>query len=220
MRRSPARPAADARPRAPRLPPEQRRELLLDAALRIIDERGYRAANMEAVAREAGVSKPVPYHLFGDLGSLLQALLAREERQALAQLATIVPALPAGAADADRLLVDGVRGFLQAVQAAPVRWRLILRPTDGTPRVVHEHVDRGRRAIAAQVEQLLHWGIAQRGGPAGVDVELTARLLIGFAEQAALLVLNEGEVFGPERIARYVRGALAAWRPPRQAGAT
>jgi AcrR family transcriptional regulator len=169
---------------------------------------------MEAIAREAGVSKPVPYHLFGELGSLLQALLAREEAQALTQLATIVPAQPGGAADPDALLVDGVRAFLEAVQAAPVRWRLILRPTEGTPAVVIEHVDRGRRAIAQQVEALLRWGIAVRGGPAGMDVELTARLLIGFAEQSALLVLNEGESFGPDRIARYVRGALAAWPPP------
>jgi AcrR family transcriptional regulator len=194
------------------MPPEQRRELLLDAALRIIDERGYRAANMEAIAREAEVSKPVPYHLFGDLGSLLSALLRREEELALQQLAAVLPQLPDAGDDPDVLLVGGVRAFLEAVREAPVRWRLILRPTEGTPGVVHEHVHRNRRAIAGQVEDLLRWGVAARGAPRIDDFELAARMLIAMAEQAALLVLRDGEAFSPERIAGFTAGLLADLR--------
>ncbi len=55
------------RPYAPRLPPEQRREQLLDAALCLIVERGYAGVSIEAVARIAGITRPVVYDHFPNL---------------------------------------------------------------------------------------------------------------------------------------------------------
>src|SRR3954469_25145871 len=69
----------------------ERREQLLDAALQIINERGYVAVSMEAVAREASVSRPVVYGAFANLEMLLAELLAREQERAEAGLAEIVP---------------------------------------------------------------------------------------------------------------------------------
>src|SRR5436190_2175824 len=45
----------------------ERREQLLDATKSIVDERGFHAASIEAVAREAGITRPVVYGHFGDL---------------------------------------------------------------------------------------------------------------------------------------------------------
>src|SRR6476659_9305582 len=76
---------------APRMPPEQRREQLIDAALSVIIEQGYSGVSIEAIARTAGVTRPVVYDHFPNLGSLLQALIEREERYSLEQLARVVP---------------------------------------------------------------------------------------------------------------------------------
>ena len=43
---------------ATRMPAEQRREQLLDAATRAFAEGGYHGTSTDAVAREAGVSQP------------------------------------------------------------------------------------------------------------------------------------------------------------------
>ena len=83
--------AAPRRRYAPRLPPEQRREQLVDAALSVILEQGYGGVSMEAVARTAGVTRPVVYDHFPNLGRLLHALIQREEQYAIAQLEQIVP---------------------------------------------------------------------------------------------------------------------------------
>ena len=83
------------RPYAPRLPPAERREQLLDAALEVLDEHGYAGATMEAIARAAGVTKPVVYDVFGKRTDLLMALLAREEARALAEIAAAMPSEPA-----------------------------------------------------------------------------------------------------------------------------
>ena len=192
------------------MPAEQRREQLLDATLGLIAAEGYAGVSMEAVARAAGVSKPVVYDLFPDRGALLRALLEREEARALATLATVTPEPPAAGADPDDLLVDAVVAFLHAVADNPTPWRLILTPVEGTPRAAREHVERGRRAFGAQLEQLVAWGVRERGGPPGVDVELAAQAILALGEQSARLVITEPQRFDPERVGRFVSGLLRA----------
>jgi AcrR family transcriptional regulator len=77
------------------MPPAQRREQLIDAALQVILDQGYSGVSIEAVAREAGVTRPVVYDHFPNLGRLLHALIEREERISLEQLERVVPDDPA-----------------------------------------------------------------------------------------------------------------------------
>src|SRR5690349_17158234 len=95
-------PGSKARRRyAPRMPPEQRREQLVDAALSVILEQGYGGVSIEAIARAAGVTRPVIYDHFPNLGTLLHALVEREERVSREQLERVVPDDP-GDSDPDR----------------------------------------------------------------------------------------------------------------------
>src|SRR4051794_1412121 len=109
--------------RAPRMPIEVRREQVLDAALRIICERGYAAANMEAIARETGVAKTVVYEAYGTRERLLRSLLEREEGRLLAALE-----VPPEAG-----LAEWVEHGLRAVRSNPAEWRLLLAPAPGGP---------------------------------------------------------------------------------------
>lgn len=61
-----------------RLSPDHRRMQLLDSARTIIRDRGISSLTMEAVAQEAGVSKPLMYKYFDTRLTLLQELLRRE----------------------------------------------------------------------------------------------------------------------------------------------
>jgi AcrR family transcriptional regulator len=191
------------------MPPSERREQLLDAALELIVEAGYGGVSMEAVARRAGVTKPVVYGLFADRGELLRSLLEREEQRAFAQLAAVIPSGVGDDVDPDRLLVDGFTAFLTAVRDDPGPWRLILLPVEGTPAVVREHVEAGRRAIGEQIAALVRWGVQTRGGPAGLDEEIAAHAILGLGETAARLVLEQPETFGPERFGAFAAGLVS-----------
>src|SRR5262245_45100507 len=55
---------------------EARREVLLDAAIEVIRERGP-DPSMEDIARRAGITKPVVYRYFGDRAGLYRAVAER-----------------------------------------------------------------------------------------------------------------------------------------------
>ena len=133
-----------------RLAAAQRREQLLDVTKAIVAERGFHAVSIEAVAREAGITRPIVYGHFGDLKGLLEALVQRESVRALTQLAGVVPA-DLGAEPRENLLA-AFRAYLEAVAADPDTWRLVLMPPEGAPLVLRERVEQGRAAVVAALE--------------------------------------------------------------------
>lgn len=204
-------PDAAAKPRrryAPRMAPSERREQVIDAALSVIVEQGYEGISIEAIARTAGVTRPVIYDHFRNLGALLEALIDREERFALEQLARVVPDDP-GATDPVDVLADGVRRFLDAVASRPDTWRIILLPLDGTPAIVRDHVETNRAQTLEQLQELVRWAIARAALPPVLDIELTARSIQSLAEEAGRMVLTDGGRFSPERYEGFVRSVMS-----------
>jgi AcrR family transcriptional regulator len=205
----PSRPAVEDTPRrryAPRMPPAERREQLIDAALSVILEQGYSGVSIEAISREAGVTRPVVYDHFPNLGRLLHALFEREERVSLEQLEQVVPGEP------DRepvdLLAQGVKGFLEAVAARPATWRIILLPPEGTPQVVRDHVEMNRARTQERIAKLVRWAVTRPEIPDDLDVELTARAIRVLGEDAGRTLLTDPESYSPERYERFVRNVL------------
>jgi AcrR family transcriptional regulator len=194
------------------MPPEQRREQLVDAALSVIIEQGYGGVSIEAIARKAGVTRPVIYDHFPNLGRLLRALVEREERYALEQLAVVVPNDP-GNGDPVQVLAGSVRRFLDAVVARPATWRIILLPLDGTPAVVREHVETNRARILERLELLVRWAVKQGELPCDIDAELASCAIRDLGEQAGRMVLTDPERYSPDRYERFVETVMKLLLP-------
>lgn len=193
---------------APRMSPEKRREQLLDAALSVIVEQGYEGVSIESIARAAGVTRPVIYDHFPNLGRLLQALIEREERYALSQLAAVVPGtVPDG--DPALLFAEGVRRFLDAVTSRPGTWRIILLPPEGTPAAVREQVETNRTEVLERLQQLVLWAVRSSGAPEELDVEISARAILRLSEEAGRMVLTDPERFPPQRYERFARVVMS-----------
>ena len=176
--------------------PEQRREQLIDAALSVILKQGYRGVSIEAIAREAGVTRPVVYDHFPNLGRLLHALVEREERYSLGQLAEVVP----------EDLGDGEP--VEAVTSRPATWRLILLPLEGTPEIVRDHVEQNRERILKRIEGLVRQSIEQGQLPADIDSELAARMVRDLGEEAGRMVLTDPRKYTAERYERFVQSVV------------
>ena len=189
-----------------RLSAAERREQLLDVTKTLVGERGFHHLSIEAIAKRAGITRPVIYAHFEDLDALLEAMLEREARRALTQLGAIMPTeLPEGGRRKDALL-GALRGYLEAIQADPVTWRLVLMPPEGAPHMLREQVERGRDAIVATLAQVVGPGLApERPSP---DPHLTARLLSALSDEAARLLLSDPQEYPIERLMRHAEWLL------------
>ncbi len=199
---TPNRPALGPRRR---LPIEQRRTQVLDAALTLISDHGHTALSVEAIARQARVSKTVVYDAYGGLDSLLRALLDREEAAALASLAHAAPA-SSNLDDAPAALIDWLRALFGAVSENPVRWRLMLLPADSTPPVVRKRVQRGREIALAQARRL---AAALLANDPYTDLDLAARAILAIGEEGGRLLLNDPDQYPPDRLVEFA-ATLAA----------
>ncbi|MFD5177585.1 TetR/AcrR family transcriptional regulator [Nocardia sp. NPDC058379] len=204
---------------APRMAPEQRREQLLDAVLRVIVRQGVHKVSIDTVAKEAGVSRPVVYGLFDDSDQLLLACLDREEAGAVAQMATVVQLSPRDDDDPARALADSLGRFLDVVQAAPDRWRAAFQLADSSTPAFRRRLERGRQVFTEALAAYVRASVTS-GRLASTDVELTARLIHALFWEAGRLVLAEPDAFPPQRIRDYVARllpALPTFRSPSEA---
>lgn len=201
--------AAGRRPYAARVPAEVRREQLLDAALAIIVRDGYDAVSLDAIAREAGVTRPVVYGIFeGGLRDLLGTLLDRQQERALSQLADALPPQP-DLSDPDRLVAETARRMIDTVRANPLVWQPILLAPSGMPEQVRARIDGDRENFVVQLTGLLELGLALRGGPA-LDAEVAAHAILAVLEHFGRLLLTDPDRFSTERLVDTIAGLLAA----------
>lgn len=200
-------------PRSTRLSRPERREQLLDVTKQIVGEDGLHAVSIDRVAREAGISRPIVYEHFTDLGGLLRALLDREGNRALGQIASFVPAGTTAREEVTEVLLAALAGYLRAVRADPVTWRLVLMPPEGAPGFLRTRVEQARTAVVAQLAELIAQSYQPHGGQSSPDPELTASSMSALADHWARLMLTDPERFGSERILEHARWALSRFAP-------
>jgi AcrR family transcriptional regulator len=175
----------------------ERREQLLDVTKAIVGEDGFHAVSIEGVARRAGITRPIVYGHFEDLGGLLEAMLERETGRALSQLEAILPASEA-VGDRREALLAALRGYLETVRADPVTWRLVLMPPEGAPELLRELIGQGRENVVAVLAEVVGQGLAP--GRVSPDPPLTARLVSALADEAARLMLTDPRQYSLERL--------------------
>jgi AcrR family transcriptional regulator len=211
-------PATADRPRrryAKRLPPEQRRAQLLDAAFAVLSRVELHELSMEAVAQEAGVAKPVLYTVFSTRAELVAALLERERERALDQVAQTLPADLLGA-DPVTAASATVAAFVGVTLENPTSWRLILTTPTSAPDEYREALHTSRTGIIEQAEVLVRMGTALDPRWAAMDSGLLARSLLTVAEMLGRMAVSDPDDYPRERLEEFVHSVvqLLAGSPP------
>ena len=188
---------------------EQRREQLLDVTKELVGERGFHAVTIDAVARRAGISRPIVYAHFEDLADLLESMLERESAGALAQLGAILPA-DDGGQDPREALLAAFRGYLETVRRDPITWSMVLMPPEGAPQLLRDQIRSGREAVLDVLARFIEPGLPP--GRVSPDPELTARLLSAIADEAARLLLTNRRRFPIDRLVDQARWLLESER--------
>ncbi len=123
----------------------RRRQEFVDAALRVLEEQGPDLL-MDAVAAEAGVTKPVLYRYFSDKSALVEALAERGSQILTERL---LPTINAGSPALESVR-DGVSAYFEVLDEYPnLYWLLARHANNGAGGPVQRNKDFIARALTA-----------------------------------------------------------------------
>ncbi|SCK51622.1 transcriptional regulator, TetR family [Streptomyces sp. WMMB 714] len=105
---------------------ERRRRELLEAADRVVLREGP-GASMNAIAAEAGITKPILYRHFGDKEGLYSALAVRHTDALVSALRSALDA----PAERRRRVEATLDTYLAAIEARPQVYRFLMHPSEG-----------------------------------------------------------------------------------------
>ena len=193
---------------AARVPLAVRRQQLLDATLRLISRDGYAGLTIEAIAKEAGVTKPVVYGAYAKLPDLLTELLERTQEEALSQLLAAFP--PDASAANEHLARDVTLAWTKAVREHPDTWAPILLTGAHTPEVVLERIEQSRGLVRDSIAAIFP---RKQGSAVGRRELLAAEALVAVAQHFGQRLVADATSVDDQELAGLiedlVRGALS-----------
>ena len=185
---------SQSRASSPRLSATARREQILDVALEVFGRAGFHGASMNDVADAAGVTKPVLYQHFDSKRELYRALLEEVGNRLLSAIAKATADAPDGRSQTQR----GFQAYFRWVAEDHDEFKLLYG--GGTRR--DDEFRSAIRHVTAEAADAIAPLIA-------VDIDpehrrTIAHALVGLAEGASRRLVERGENFDPDEIARQV----------------
>lgn len=183
--------------RRQRMNVEDRREQILDVTRDIVDAEGFHAVTLDRVAGECGITRTVIYQQFGNLSDLLLAMVDREYERAAASF-TLASARASGKGESR--FAAGVAGVLEAVDASPATWRMLLMPSPGGPPELYDRLEQGRALTRAHFAEALEKEGMGSSSKANPDSELAVHMLLAVSEELVHLRLTDPKAYTTERL--------------------
>jgi AcrR family transcriptional regulator len=188
------------------------RQRLLDAAMALIEEGGYGAASVLAIAERAGVAAGTLYRHFSSKEELFVEVFRAACDRELQAMRVATESMAPSASEVDRLETVLAIFAQRALRRPRLAWALIAEPVDSL-------VDAERIAYRARYAELiaerLRRGIEADQLPAQ-DVQLTAAALVGGCGEALVGPLSPVSVSSPQApeivasLRTFVRRAVGA----------
>jgi AcrR family transcriptional regulator len=189
-----------------RLPATARREQILDVALEVMGRAGYHGASMNDIAEAAGVTKPVLYQHFDSKRELYLALLDEVGNRLLSAIVTGTADAPDGKSQTER----GFQAYFRWVADDHDAFMLLFAGGARRDDEFNEAVRRITDHAASAIAPLIAVDIDQE------ERRTIAHALVGLAEGASRRLVERGDDFDPDAVARAV--SRLAWAGLRALG--
>ncbi len=157
--------------------PDNKRQLILEAAVRVFARQGYEASPVGDIAAQAGVAYGLVYHYFGSKDAVLEAVF----REAWGRLlAAVALAEETGETAADQLGLV-VKIVLRSWRDDPDLVRLLVREVTRSPHIQDELDEIGQ--AFASLRRIIERGQSEGTFRAELDTQLAAWMLYGALEE-------------------------------------
>ena len=158
--------------------PEARPQELLEAALRVFAEQGYRTARLDDVADAAGVTKGAIYHYFDTKEALLLGVIEHYQALAFGRAEEALRDKSASAATRIRLLIHKVFSERETGSGDRLLALLIRGVAHEVPHVHDRWLRNGPARLWMLLGQLVEEGKERGEFRRGADGEVAARVLV------------------------------------------
>ena len=128
-----------------RLSPEQRREQLLDLGVRLLAHRSLDELSIDLLAEEAGISRGLLYHYFGNKHAFHEAVVRRAADDLIAQTAP-----PADGEPMERMLTS-LAAYLDYVVANHEGYLSLIKAAAGGNETLREIYEEARAALNSRI---------------------------------------------------------------------
>jgi AcrR family transcriptional regulator len=133
-----------------RLPRDERRARILDAAARVFADRGYEAASLDEIAEAAEISKPVIYDHFESKKALHIELLELQTGEMLEFMTRRAIAKDT----TEGQLAAGLEAFLEFVEDHHYAWRMIFRDPTAADADIEQAQRRVQQRATSAISEL------------------------------------------------------------------
>ena len=184
-----------------RIPRAIREQQMLDSAISVFSDLGYRSASMDTIAKHASISKPMLYLYYGSKEELFSACVVRESGRLIERLT----AAATGSDGPRDSLESVVEAFLDYVDQNTDSWNVVYRQAMAEP-AFRDEVERTRSVLVDLTTELLVQNSVDERSREVLEVVATA--LVGAGEAVANRVAHQSM---PTSVAAGVVVELA-WR--------
>ena len=157
--------------------PDDRPQEILDAALKVFAERGYRNTRLEDIGEAAGVTKGAIYHYFANKEELLLRAIEHRREEALGRIEDVLRDTKAPVSTRLRLLVRRWFGSVPEERLAVVTL-LVQGIAHEVPDAFRRWLAGGPAASAQLIASLVREGQARGEFRADADADVAARMLV------------------------------------------
>lgn len=191
-----------------RLPAGERREQIIDVAIPVFARRGFHGASMNDVAEAAGVTKPVLYQHFASKQDLHLALIDDVGKRMI----TAISKGTAGATNGKNQTELGFQAYFRWVADDRDAFLLLFSTQASGDETATKAIRRITSDAASAIAPLIAVEIDHE------KQRTLAHGLVGLAEGVSRRLVERGEDFDPDELARLV--ANLAWAGLRSIGPT
>ncbi|MEP5261974.1 MAG: hypothetical protein ABJQ72_05230, partial [Nitratireductor sp.] len=143
------------------------------------------------------ITRTLIYQQFGNLSGLLLAMVDREYARAAEDFAKAASRTPV---KGQSRYAAGVAGVIEAVDASPATWRMLLMPSQGGPPELYERLEQARDLTQEHLASALAAGGVDAANTANPDPELAVRMLLAVSQELVHLRLTRPKTHTPERL--------------------
>lgn len=161
-----------------RIPRAIREQQMLDSAISVFSDLGYRSASMDTIARHASISKPMLYLYYGSKEELFSACVVRESGRLIERLT----AAATGSDGPRDSLESVVQAFLEFVDENADSWNVVYRQAQAEP-AFRDEVEKTRSVLVDLTTELLAQNSVDKRSRDVLEVVATA--LVGAGEAVA-----------------------------------